>query len=87
MKVPAVVYHGIATALPALLGQGLVYLCIIGEIGAGSAIAAMLAMGASVLAAATYARSVSERSLVASNLPPDLVMRRLRRRGGATTPA
>lgn len=68
-EMPAV-YRAFAILLPALLGQGLIYLCITEQIGIAAAMAFLIAIGAIALTAATLARMHEERRLVGHNLPP-----------------
>lgn len=69
IHMPAV-YRAFAILLPALLGQGLIYLCIMEEISVVAAVAFIVAIGAIALTAATLARLHEEQRLVGSNLPP-----------------
>lgn len=70
MKIPQAAYRCVATILPALLGQGLIYLCIAGKLDITAAVAAILAIGAVTLTAAAVSRSEAEARLVRRNPPP-----------------
>lgn len=71
-------YRGFAAILPALLGQGLIYLCIMGRISAAAALLAIVFMGALVLGVAAAARAAGERRLVSHRAPPAFLLRRMR---------
>ncbi len=77
MRIPPAIYRGIVSILPPLLGQGLIYLCIMGRIDLLTAVGAIVAIGAVALSAAALARSESERRLVRMNAPPSTCLRRL----------
>lgn len=76
----AAVYRALATILPALLGQGLIYLCIVGRIDLVTAVGAILAIGTVSLSAAAIFRSEAEARLVRHNAAPVM----FRRRSGAS---
>jgi hypothetical protein len=78
MKIAPSVYRACATLLAALLGQGLIYLCIVDRMHVGTAIALIVALAAVVIAAAALARSAVEARLVRDNAPPEYLYRRLR---------
>lgn len=80
MRIPQAVYRGFATLLPALLGQGLIYLCISGQLGIIAAVGAIVTIGAVTLAAAALFRSETEARLVRSNAPPPMYMHGARAR-------
>lgn len=81
IDMPAV-YRAFATVLPALLGQGLIYLCIVGDISVATAVLSIVAMGAVVLGVASLARARQEQRLVMKNAPPAYLRQRLRHATG-----
>ena len=76
MRMPAAVYRAFATILPALLGQGLIYLCVTDRMNVITALGAILAIATVTLTAAAVSRSESEQRLVRRNAPPAMFMRR-----------
>lgn len=78
MRIAPAISRAFATILPALLGQGLIYLCITGRIDMVTAVGAIVAIGAVSLSAAALFKSESQRRLVRQNAPPPMYLRRMR---------
>lgn len=72
----AAVNRTFATILPALLGQGLIYLCVNGQLSVTAAVGAILAIGTVTLATAAIFRSETQARLVRRNAPPPMFDRR-----------
>lgn len=70
MRIHPAIYRAFATILPALLGQGLIYLCIVGRIDFVTAFGAILGIGTVALSAAAIFRSETHARLVRLNAPP-----------------
>lgn len=64
------VYRAFAIVLPVLLGQGLIYLCIMGDISVAAAVSFIVAIGAITFTAGALARMHEEQRLVRHNAPP-----------------
>jgi hypothetical protein len=77
MSIAPGVYRAFAAILPALLAQGLIYLCVVDRIAVGTAVLCVAALAAVVVATAALARSAAEERLVREHAPPEH-LRRLR---------
>jgi hypothetical protein len=64
--------RAVAIVLPALLGQGLIYLCIMDRIDIVTAVGAILFIGVTALTAASMCQSESNLRLVRRNAPPPM---------------
>lgn len=78
MSIAPRVYRAFAAILPALLAQGLIYLCAVDRIAVGVAIVSVAALAALVVATAALARSAAEERLVREHAAPEHLHRRLR---------